>query len=280
KEELRGFAMAAGLDWVEDSSNESDKYTRNFFRHRLIPLIGEVYPAAEANLADNLDRFREVEVLYRQAVEGWKKKLLEHRGNEVHIPVEKLRKAAPLTTLIYELIAPFGFSPRQTGEVAALLDSISGKYVRSATHRVFRNRNWLVITPLVEQEAAAHVLIEEERREVPFAEGVLRFTWLDAGEVRTLDQGPGVAVLDAGKVGYPLLLRKWKAGDYFYPLGLRKKKKVARFLIDARVSLAEKERVWVLEMDKKMLWIVGRRIDDRWKVGPGTRRVLRIEFSS
>jgi tRNA(Ile)-lysidine synthase len=93
-----------------------------------------------------------------------------------------------------------------------------------------------------------------------------------------LDQGPNVALLDADKIGYPLLLRRWKAGDYFYPLGMRKKKKVARFLIDAKVSVAEKERVWVLETDKKLLWVVGRRIDDRWKVGPGTRRVLKIEW--
>jgi len=93
-----------------------------------------------------------------------------------------------------------------------------------------------------------------------------------------LDQGPNVALLDAGKIGYPLLLRRWKAGDYFYPLGLRKKKKVARFLIDTKVSMAEKERVWVLEMDKKLIWVVGRRIDDRWKIGPGTKDVLRIEW--
>jgi len=275
KEDLRAFAVGEGLRWVEDSSNESDKYTRNFFRHQLIPLVEQAYPAAAGNLADNLDRFREVDALYRQAVEGWKKKLVEVRGNEVHIPVEKLRKATPLPTLVYEIMEPFGFSPQQAGEVIALMDSPTGRYVRGRTHRVLKNRNWLIISPLAEPEAA-HILIEEGQGAVNFPEGGLRLTMLDAGGLRTFDLGAGVALLDADKIGYPLLLRRWKPGDYFYPLGMRKKKKLARFLIDTKVSMAEKERVWVLEMDKKLIWVVGHRIDDRWKIGPGTRRVLRI----
>ncbi|HLZ85766.1 MAG TPA: tRNA lysidine(34) synthetase TilS, partial [Puia sp.] len=266
KEELRAFAVEAGLEWVEDSSNESDKYTRNFFRHQLIPLVEQVYPAASANLAYNLGRFREVEALYRQSVEGWKKKLLEYKGNEVHIPVEKLRKAAPLATIVYEIIEPYGFSPQQVGEVMALMDSGSGRFVRARDFRILKNRNWLIITPLTEEQAT-NILVEEGRAAVSCAEGVLRLARMDAAGMGALDQGPSVALLDAGKLSFPLLLRRWKAGDYFYPLGLRKKKKVARFLIDSKVSIAEKERVWVLEMDKKILWVIGRRIDDRWKVG-------------
>ncbi|HEY4337825.1 MAG TPA: tRNA lysidine(34) synthetase TilS [Puia sp.] len=277
KEELQVFAGEAGLKWVEDSSNESDKYTRNFFRHQLIPLVEQAYPAAAGNLADNLGRFREVETLYHQAVEGWKKKLMEVRGNEVHIPVEKLRKATPLLTLVYEIMRPFGFSPQQAEEIVALMDSPTGRYVPSKTHRIIRNRNWLVIVPLME-EPAAHVLVEEESSAVGFREGTLRLSRMIAGDLRTLDQGGDVALLDAEKIGWPLLLRPWKSGDYFYPLGLRKKKKVARFLIDTKVSVAEKERVWVLEADRKLLWVVGRRIDDRWKVTPATKEVLRIEW--
>lgn len=218
-----------------------------------------------------------MESLYRQAVEGWRKKLMEPRGGEVHIPVEKLRKAVPLPTIVYEIMEPFGFSSQQAGEIIALMDSPTGRWVGSRTHRVLKNRNWLIVAPLA-QEEAAHILIEEGDGPVRFAEGELRLTRVDVKDLRTLDQGAGVALLDAGKIGYPLLLRRWKAGDYFYPLGMRKKKKVARLLIDARVSIAEKERVWVLEADKRLIWVVGRRIDDRWKIGPGTETVLRIEW--
>jgi len=274
KEELRTFAVAAGLQWVEDSSNESDKYTRNFFRHQLIPLVEQAYPASQNSLAENLGRFRDIEQVYRRAIDERLKRLMEYRGNEVHVPVEKLRKETPLLTLVYELFEPFGFSPKQAGEIVALMDSSTGRYVASKTHRVLKNRNWLIVAPLAQGEAA-HILIEAGQAAVVFAEGELR---LSVEKLQPLDQGPNVALLDAGKIGYPLLLRRWKAGDYFYPLGLRKKKKVARFLIDTKVSMAEKERVWVLEMDKKLIWVVGRRIDDRWKIGPGTKDVLRIEW--
>jgi len=278
KEQLRAFAEEAGLQWVEDSSNESDRYTRNFFRHQLIPLVEQAYPAAAANLADNLDRFREVEMLYRQAVVGWTKKLMEVRGNEVHIPVEKLRKAEPLVTLVYEITGSFGFSPQQAGEIVALMDSPTGRYVRSKTHRILKNRNWLVIGPLKDEETALK-LVEEDDASVDFPGGMLKVSQVLVAELRTLDQGGDVALLDAAKISWPLLLRRWKPGDYFYPLGLRKKKKVARFLIDTKVSIPEKERVWVLESDRKLLWVVGRRIDDRWKITPATKEVLRIEWS-
>jgi len=277
KEDLKAFAAGAGLEWVEDSSNESDKYTRNFFRHQLLPLVEQAYPASPNNLADNLQRFREVEVLYRQAVEGWKKKLMEPRGEEVHIPVEKLRKADPLPTVVHEIISSYGFSAPQVGEVIALLDSATGKYVRSKTHRIIRNRNWLLIVPLMEEQAE-NLLVEAQSTSIHYKEGELRITRMAIADLPHLDQNADVALLDAGKITYPLLLRRWKPGDYFYPLGLRKKKKVARFLIDTKVSMADKERTWVLEMDKKLIWIVGRRIDDRLKITPATKQVLRIGF--
>ena len=271
---------------MEDSSNESDKYTRNFFRHQLIPLVQQAYPSVLHNLGGNLGRFREIELIYHQAIEQQKKKLLEYKGNEIHIPVLKLKKSAPLRTLIYEIFAPYGFSPQQTEAVTVLLDSPSGKYVCSATHRILKNRHWLILSPLRTIEAAT-ILVEGADTRIIYEQGILRVELLPSAGVppALIAEGPAaqksvmpasVAWLDAAEVTFPLLLRKWQPGDYFYPLGMRKKKKLGRFFIDNRLSLADKEKIWVVEMDKKIIWIVGWRIDDRFRITASTRQVLKI----
>ncbi|HEV2353712.1 MAG TPA: tRNA lysidine(34) synthetase TilS, partial [Puia sp.] len=275
REDIRGFAAGNGLSWVEDSSNESDSYTRNFFRHRILPLIAEAYPAALQNLAANLDRFRGVELLYRQAVEAQRKKLLEHSGDEHRISIGRLKMATPLTTLLYEIFSAYGFTPQQTPAIASLLDSGSGKYVCSATHRILRNRSWLIVSPL-ETAKATTILIESGENAVQFAQGSLLFQ-------RIIPAGPPpaeatIAWLDAKHIVFPLILRPWQPGDYFYPLGMRKKKKLARFFIDQKLSMTEKEKTWVLEMNKKIVWVIGRRIDDRFRITPSTKDAWQINF--
>jgi tRNA(Ile)-lysidine synthase len=277
REAIHAYALERGLNWVEDSSNESDKYTRNYFRHQVIPLVAQAYPGVLDNLADNLGRFREIEEIYRQAVEEKKKKLLEYRGSEVHISVLKLLESGAVGTLLYEILRPYAFSPQQAEACRELLYSPSGRYVAGFSHRVLKNRRFLIISPL-DTKTATNVLVEEADTTVAFADGVLRLQRLAAALVGGLDQGPRVALLDASGVQFPLLLRPWKAGDYFYPLGMRKKKKLSRFFIDNKLSVAQKEKVWVLEMDKKIVWVVGLRIDDRCRLGPGTKDVLRIEW--
>jgi tRNA(Ile)-lysidine synthase len=279
REAVRVYVLERGLSWVEDSSNSSDKYTRNYFRHQVIPLVAQAYPGVMDNLADNLGRFREIEAIYRQAVELRKKKLLEYRGNEVHIPVLKLAQSEALGTLLYEILSPYGFSPSQAEACRELLDSPSGRYVASGTYRVLKNRGWLIISPL-DTTVATNVLVEAADTSVAFAGGVLRVDRLAMDRVGGLDQGPRVALLDAAAVRFPLLLRPWKTGDYFYPLGMRKKKKLSRFFIDNKLSVVQKEKVWVVEMDKKIVWVVGMRIDDRCRVGAGTKEVVRIEWQA
>lgn len=278
KEEILAFASEQGLAYAADSSNASDKYTRNYFRNKLIPGIKEAFPQAEENLIHNLQRFREAGELYQQAIDLHKKKLLEKKGAEFHIPVLKLQKAKPLHTILYEIIRDFGFTPQQVADVAGLLESDSGKYVQSATHRVIRNRKWLLIVPHP-SVSAKHVLIEQEGK-IGFAGGELRIKRLPVTNGFTVQSVTDIAQLDADAIGFPLLLRPWKTGDYFYPLGMpRKKKKLSRFLIDQKISIAQKEQVWVLETDKKIIWVLGMRIDDRFKITGSTKNILEISYS-
>ncbi len=277
KEALLAFAAEHKLEFVEDSSNSSDKYTRNYFRNELIPGLHKVFPQVEENLLNNIDRFSEIEMLYQQSIGLHKKKLLEPRGKEIHIPVLKLLKSEPLHTIVYEIINNYGFTAHQTEEVVGLLKSESGKYVQSSSHRIIKNRNWLIIAPN-ETTKAHHILIESEGN-VEFAAGCLSLKKVLNTSSSILDD-KNVAQLNAAEIIFPLLLRKWKKGDYFYPLGMIKKKKLSRFFGDLKLSLPQKEKTWVLEMDKKIIWVVGLRIDDRFKITDATKTVLHISLSS
>lgn len=304
KDELLQYASDHQLAWVEDSSNAQDKYSRNYLRHQVIPLLQKIYPEVMTNLADNIDRFRDVEVLYQESVERHVKKLLEVKGNEVHIPVLKLKKAPAPASLLYEMARPFGFTPAQTADMLGLLDSETGRYVASPAYRLFRNRNWLILAPVVNLEAT-HVLVEGPDRVVPYAAGQLSIQTVPLTDVPVIipaepaaepashgkkKKGTGkaaapspynpVAYLDSRLFEFPLILRPWKAGDYFYPLGMQKKKKVARFLIDAKLSQTDKEKVWVLECNKRIVWVVGMRIDDRFKITPHTQAVIKLSVKT
>jgi tRNA(Ile)-lysidine synthase len=277
KEDITAFAKANNVDFVEDSSNASDKYTRNYFRNQLIPDLQKVFPQVEDNLMNNIERFREIEMLYQQSVHLTKKKLLEKKGNEIHIPVLKLQKTAALNTILYEIIKDYGFTAHQTEEVVDLLKSETGKYISSTTHRIIKNRNWLIIAPNKTTEAE-NIFIEKNDRQIEFQQGKINIELLPT----TNHQPPTtnlIAQLNASEIKFPLLLRKWKPGDYFYTLGMQKKKKLSRFFIDQKLSLTQKEKTWVIEMDKKITWVIGLRIDDRFKITSNTKSILQINVS-
>jgi tRNA(Ile)-lysidine synthase len=273
REEIRTYAAEKGLTWVEDSSNADDHYTRNFFRHQVIPLVATRYPAALENLRNNLVRFRDIEALYRQQIQRELKSLLVPHGEEVRLPVLKLKKMTAPRTLLYEIAHPYGFTAAQTDALLALLDAAKGKYLQSASHRIINHGKWLIIAPLKTDGETLQV-IDEPGRVVVSPGLTLTIAYLAEAPASPISSDPQTAVLDAGKIHFPLILRNWKAGDYFYPLGMRKKKKIGRFLSDLKRSVPQKENTRVLEMNGKIIWVVGERIDDRFKITPATTQCL------
>lgn len=274
KNQILEFANIHNLNWVEDSSNQSDKYSRNYFRYNVIPLIQTIYLEVEHNLLSNLHRFSEIELLYNQSVDLFKQKLIEKKGNEIHIPVLKLKKALVPVTIIHEIIKEYGFSVAQVHDVLKIMDSETGKYIESATHRIIKNRNWIIIAPGNSQQAE-NIIINESDSIIEFDKGKLVFERGQSSKlnIKTTQE---IAQVDSAEICFPLLLRKSKTGDYFYPLGMRKKKKLSRFFIDQKLSKSDKENVWILEMNKKIVWIIGMRIDDRFKISQSSTSVLSI----
>ena len=276
RNDIIAYANEQHLTWVEDSSNASDKYSRNFIRHQIIPLLQNIYPKVTDNLLANIERFKEVEMVYQKAMIAIKAKLIEVKGNETHIPILKLQKQQPLRSIVYEIVKDFGFETTQVDEVIKLLAASNGSYMASATHRLIINRNWLIIAPK-QSEKATNVLIEEDATEIEFSGGKLllsRSTVVNS--LQCADNA--IATLNADAISFPLLLRPYKRGDYFYPLGMTKKKKLSKFFIDLKLSKTDKEKVWVVESDKRILWVVGYRIDNRFRVLPTTKQVITISL--
>lgn len=222
KKDLICFAQEKQLRWREDPSNALDKYSRNFFRNTLIPSISKIFPAAEKNIAENIRRFSDIEKLYEHAIGIYKKQLIEKRGNEIHIPVLKLLKSEPVNTIVYEIIRDYQFTPQQVRDVVHLLTAEQGKFVQSDTYRIFRNRNWLIISPN-ETEKGGNILIEKGTSLVQYPEGKIE---IKVKANTDLSSSTEIAQLDSRQVDFPLILRRWKSGDYFYPLGMKKEKDI------------------------------------------------------
>jgi tRNA(Ile)-lysidine synthase len=278
RREIEIFATENNIDFVNDSSNKKNDYTRNYLRNELIPAVEKVYSEVSKNIVQNIERLADVEYLYNESITKIKKGLIEIKGKEIHIPVLKLAKTKPLQTVIYEIIKDFNFSASQVYDVEKLLVADSGKYISSPTHRILKNRNWLIISDIVFTLQNEFLLIEENDKEIIFEKGRVQVEKLS--KIDTIDINPAIASIDALDVHYPLLLRKWKQGDYFYPLGMDKKKKLSRFFIDMKLSLLEKENIWVLESDKKIIWVVGLRIDNRFKITSSTEYILKLSLTA
>ncbi|WP_407520343.1 tRNA lysidine(34) synthetase TilS [Lacibacter sp. MH-610] len=275
KEELIAYAQENNLQWREDASNQSSKYTRNFFRNEILPQVEKVYPQVKDNLQDNINRFKEIEQLYKISTQLIIKKLCRHKGAEVHIPIKQLLQYNN-RALIYEIIKEYGFAEKQIDEVLKLCNAESGKFIDSPAfyYRIIKHRHWLLIAPSADS-SAQHFAIEGVGH-WELGIGNIQVKTLTNSQA-SIPNAPNIAVLDASKIEFPLLLRRWKQGDYFYPLGMKKKKKLARFFIDQKLSKTQKENVWVLESNKKIIWVVGMRIDERFKLLPATQTILQIE---
>lgn len=273
RKELEAFALSNGIKFITDSSNSKDDYTRNYFRNQLIPQLQEVYPQVRENLQRNLFRFEEAAILYQNAVNQEIEKLMEQKGTEWHIPILKWKKVVPLQTITWEIIRKFGFAASQTNEVIKLFDADNASTIQAANYRIIKNRAWLIIAPIA-GELESHIVIIEPGK-YSFSNGSIELKHVTNSAIKSAN---GVEFLDASKINFPLLLRKYKAGDYFYPLGMTKKKKLAKFFIDAKLSKTQKESIWVLEMNQTIIAVLGHRIDNRFKYAEKSTNLLQLSY--
>lgn len=276
RDNIVAFALEQNIQWREDASNAKTDYLRNAIRHEVLSRLETLMPGASSRIAETATRIGEAEGFYRQSMEKRLAKLMQQRGRDWYIPVKLLKKSDGLNAIAYELFTPFGFSPEQIPHILRLLHSESGRSVDAPAHRVIRHRDFLVITSK-EEQAADILFIEEVPKTVHTAEGEFIFSWTSASG--QINSDADTALLHGDDIILPLILRTRREGDYFYPLGMGgKKKKLKRFLIDIKAPIHEKDRIRILEWDRKILWIAGKRIDERFIVRQDTKRILKVVF--
>jgi len=276
KLEIIDYAKEAGIAFVEDSSNSSDKYARNFFRHQVLPAVKEVYPQSEQNILHTIKHLREVSEVYKAAMQKIVTKLQFINGNEIHIPVLMWKKAKPLDTITFEMLYPFGFTAAQMPEAIKLLSAQNGAVLISPTHRLIKNRNWMIVAPLATASNTSVVVVKQNDENIDFPGGKLALI-TTAPEVPNASDN-NTCMMNAAALQYPLILRPAETGDYFYPMGMQKKKKLSKFFIDLKLSKTAKEKVWVMVSDNRIVWVIGYRIDNRFKITPATTGAVKLSF--
>lgn len=277
REEILAFQKEHNLVYREDSSNASAKYTRNKIRHHLVPLIEEINPGFEQGFADRLKILSDLEDMYEARFRKTARQLFLKRGADTYIPILKLKQLNERRSILFEYLKSYGFNAAQVDDMLGALDSDGGRQFLSDQARVVKDRRFLILTQLA-QSATAPILIERPDQLVKLDGFSLSLTQAKAIDT-TIEKDKAHAYLDLDKVAFPLMLRPWRQGDYFYPFGMKlKKKKVSKYFKDQKMPIHQKEAVWILECGQKIVWIVGERIDERFRVSDHTQQVLHIHL--
>ncbi len=274
RKELVYFAKEHGIDWREDSSNKRKKYLRNKLRHDVIPTLKEINPSLLENFKKTIQYLDDSVTLIDDTVKKIKEDVFE-RGTEnegrIRLSIAKLAALGEPRVYMYALLKDFGFTA--WGDITQLLQAQTGKYVSSATHRLVKDREYLLLAPIVkEANTRQHYQIFEGESAMILPDQTLKLKKVAA--INEINRNTIYLAID--RLQYPLQLRKWQEGDVFYPLGMQGKKKLSKYFKDERLSLLDKENVWVLCSNDQIVWLVGYRADERFKVTPDTQKILKI----
>ena len=268
RNEIIEYAKSESIQWREDSSNASVKYLRNKIRHEIVPGIKELNPTFLQNFQHTQHHLRQINDLVNNHLNELKSKLFQQRKDKVQIKIAELQKLQPLDAYLYGLFNGYGFS--EWSDVKDLLAAESGKQVFSKTHRLIKDRQSLILAKIERKESEAFEIHSDKAiDELPIK--------ISLEDVETFEkQGQNVVFLDKEKLNFPLVLRNWEKGDYFYPFGMQGKKKLSKFFKDEKMDVLSKGKQWLLCSGDDIVWVVGKRADERFKVGESTREIIKI----
>jgi tRNA(Ile)-lysidine synthase len=275
RKEIEKYSDDYYVEYREDSSNNEIIFQRNFLRHKILPLFSELNPVFKKNLLATVENLKDAEQVYTATLQTEKRGVVTKKTDETIIDIEALLKTPFPKILLHEILTEYNFNATVVDEVYNSFSTDSGKQFYSKTHRALKDRNKLFIS-VIKNEEEQVFYIEEKDIEL--------FEPLDISVQKLSAEGfeiikkANVACIDLSKIEFPLMIRKWRQGDYFQPLGMTGFKKVSDFFIDRKIPIHQKENTWILCSGKKIVWIMGHRLDNRFKVTPATSTVLKIEI--
>jgi len=274
--EILEYCTRLKIDFRTDSSNIDTVYKRNLIRQQILPLLEQVNPAFRRNALKTIGNLHETGQLFQQRMSEIRAFVLSEDELGAMIHIEKLLNLSPLKTILFELIRDFGFQPEQMDDIVDSLTKESGRKFHSSEYRLIKDRDYLLIAPnpsglgklfYVEEDCVKlnypiHLTIEKIEKTTDF-----RYS-----------TNPNVADLDLDKLAFPLILRHWQEGEYFQPLGMTGMKKLSDFFVDEKYSIPDKENAWILASGNQVVWIVGKRLDERFKISAKTKQILRVKW--
>lgn len=272
RDEILKYAEENNIEWREDSSNASNKYLRNKIRHDLVPILKEINPnfldafqKTQSYLQESQEMVEDASIMIYQQV-------TKEEGEDIHFDLNQLKKLPNYKSYLYQWLNEFGFTGWH--DIYDLVNGQSGKQVLSDEFRLLKNRATLILSPFSETAEKEEFEINENETEVNFP---LNLSLCNVGHI-TIESNKSIFV-DAEKIRFPLILRRWNEGDVFHPFGMQgKSKKVSKLFKDEKLSLIEKEKTWILCSDNQIVWVVGLRQDERFKIDNTTNKILKIEL--
>jgi len=271
RDDIESYARENNITWREDSSNASDKYLRNKLRHDIVPVLKALNPSFGTSFAQTLLNLQQAQSLVDDASVMVYKQVVNDLDNQKQINISQLVRLQNYKAYLYQWLSPFGFTAWD--DIYNLIDSQSGKYVTAGNFRLSKNRDNLIFEPIPEVKNEVYKILQNEQKTTnPIG---LRLEKVDFFKENSTKN---VIFVNNDLIKFPLFVRKWREGDYFYPSGMNgQKKKVSKYFKDEKFSLSDKENTWLLCTENEIIWVIGHRADNRFKVTRNTTQILKIE---
>lgn len=272
RETIEAYAKSENITWREDGSNSSRKYLRNKLRHEVVPILKEINPQLLNSFQKTLNNLNDTTEIVKDKLEEFcQNAILEKTRNGTTFKISEFKSRNNPKAYLFQVFKDYGFA--EWNDILDLLDAESGKYVKSDTHRLIKYREYIILSEYPEIRYQP-IIIDKSTVIQGFALGLMYLTFT----TKISEQNKLIAYVDNDKISYPLTLRQYQTGDKFHPFGMKGKKKVSKYLKDEKLTPTEKENTWVLTSNNEIVWVVGKRADERFKVTEKTKKILMIEL--